>query len=156
ERDQLHFKAKAIERELAKSNDGLRSEVFQELRAQYKPKLDELRSECQRLETELEAAGAGRSEEGQRLAARIGQRERALPEAQESSRKQVTAELQADFDGRFEEVNRAKSRAERRFQDDSEEYEAELRRARKRIVELEEQLKEARGAAFKAQRQARG
>jgi class 3 adenylate cyclase len=152
QRDQLQYKVKALERDLEKSADGVRSEIFQELRAQYKPKLEELRAENQRLQREMETLQAEHSAERQTLNTRIVQLERAIPEAQEATRKQVTAELQADFDSRFEEVNRAKIRSERRFQDDSEEWESELRRARKQIADMEEQLKEARGAAFKAQR----
>ena len=156
QRDQFAFKVQSLERELEKSADSVRTEIFQELRAQYKPKLEELRADCQRLEREVETLQAERSEERQNLASRILQLERAIVEAQEATRRQVTAELQADFDVRLEELNRMKARAERRFQDDSEEWEAELRRARKHIAELEEQLKEAKGAAFKAQRMERG
>jgi len=152
ERDQLKMQARNLEREVQKSTDGLRSEIFQELRAQYKPKIEELRRERERFERDLNAARVELSQERERLSARILELERAIPEAQEATRKQVAAEIQSDFDARLDEINRVKTRAERRFQDETEEWEAELRRARKQIAELEEQLKDARGAAFKAQR----
>jgi len=152
QRDQFKVKDQALERELEKSADSVRTEIFQEQREQFKPKLEELRADRQRLGLEMEKLEAERSEERQRLGARIVQLERAIPEAQEAARKQATAEVEANFQTQLEESNRGKTRAERRFQDDTEEWEAEIRRARKQIAELEEQLKEAKGAAFKAQR----
>ena len=43
---------------------------------------------------------------------------------------------------------------ERKQQDAAEEFEAEMRRAKKQMASLEEQLKEAKEAAYKAQRAA--
>ncbi len=73
-------------------------------------------------------------------------------EAQAVVRKQVIAELQAQFDMKIEEANRLRSRQERKHLDESEEWEAERRRTKKHIASLEEQLKEAKEAAFKANR----
>jgi class 3 adenylate cyclase len=145
-RDQLLAKVKALEAAVDRSSDAVRSEVFQELRDQYKPKIEELRVERQRLERELTTLQTEHSEERQRLGARILELEGAIPDAQEATRKQVAAELQIDFDARVEELSRAKSRSDRRFQDESEEWEAQLRRARKQVADLEEQLKDAKGA----------
>ena len=50
------------------------------------------------------------------------------------------------------ESARIKSRLERKFQDATEESEAQQRNDRKQIAELEEQLREAREAVFRAQR----
>jgi hypothetical protein len=89
------------------------------------------------------------------LTTRIEILEKAIPDAQEAVRKQVTAEIQADFESRIEEVNRMKLRNERRAQDSAEEAEATVRRANKEIARLQDELKEAREIAFRAQRGAR-
>jgi predicted nuclease with TOPRIM domain len=86
------------------------------------------------------------------LKSRIEQLEKAIPEAQEAARKQVSAELRTQFDAKIEESERLRSRLERKHQDATEEREAETRRLKKQIAALEEQLKEAREAAYKAQK----
>ena len=55
-------------------------------------------------------------------------------------------------DNKVEEMNRLKARNERRAQDSIEELEASVRRSKKQIAQLEEQLKEAKEIAFRAQR----
>jgi hypothetical protein len=60
--------------------------------------------------------------------------------------------MQSDFDVRVEEANRMRLRSERRAQDAAEEAEASMRRANKEITRLQEELKEAREVAFRAQR----
>ena len=89
-------------------------------------------------------------EERQRSAARITSLEKAVLAAKEAVRKQVTAEVQSDFERRLAEVNRVKTRNDRRYQDESEEWEEERRRTRRQIAKLEEELKEVREAAFKS------
>ncbi len=64
----------------------------------------------------------------------------------------MAAELQADFDSKMEEINRSRLRNDRRAQDAAEESEAALRRANKEISRLQDELKEAREVAFRAQR----
>jgi uncharacterized protein YukE len=68
------------------------------------------------------------------------------------AKKQATAEIRAEFDNQIEELNRLKGRADRRYQNDSEEWESERRRVRKQMTQLEEDLKEAKEAVAKAQR----
>jgi class 3 adenylate cyclase len=121
QRERFLTKIKSLETAVDRSSDAVRSEIFQELRDQYKPKIEELRVERQRLERELTTLQTEHSEERQRLAARILELEGAIPDAQEATRKQVTAELQLDFEARAEELNRAKNRSDRRYQEDSEE-----------------------------------
>jgi hypothetical protein len=65
-------------------------------------------------------------------------------------RKQIVAELRAEYDSKVEEANRTRSRLERRFQDMADEFDAGRRRDARRIAQLEEQLKEARETAFRA------
>ncbi|HYR91520.1 MAG TPA: adenylate/guanylate cyclase domain-containing protein [Terriglobia bacterium] len=149
ERDQLHLKLKKLELELQRSADSMRSEVFQEMRNQYEPKLADANRDRYRLEQEIQALTGELATERQRLNARVEQLEQAIPEAQESARKQVSAELQSQFDARLEEANRLRSRLERRQQDATDEWEAERRRAKKQIATLEEQLKEAKETAYK-------
>jgi len=55
----------------------------------------------------------------------------------------------------LEEANRLRARAERKSQDLAEELDAERRRTRRQVTELEAQVKEAKEAAYKAQRLAR-
>jgi class 3 adenylate cyclase len=155
ERDQLNLKIKKLEMELQRSQDSVRGEVFQEMRAQYEPKIAEANRERQRLEHEIRSLTTDLATERQRLNARIAQLEQALPEAQEAARKQAMAESHVQFDAKLEEANRLRSRQERKQQDAAEEWAAELRRAKKQIASLEDQLKEAKETAYKAQK-ARG
>jgi len=122
------------------------------MRAQYEPKPDEANREIQRLEHEIRAATNELATERARLNARIEQLEQAIPEAQDAARKQALAELQSQFDVKVEEANRLRSRTERKQQDLIEEFESERRRTKKQIAALEEQLKEAKEAAYKAQK----
>ena len=152
EREQLNLKIKKLEMALQRSQDTVRGEIFRDMRAQYEPKLVEANNERQRLERELQSVTSELASERTRLIARVEQLEKALPEAQETARKQTLAELQSQFEAKLEEVNRLRSRLERKHQDSSEEWEAERRRTKKQLATLEEQLKEAREAAFKAQK----
>ena len=138
--------------ELHRTRDALRTEVFQEMHAQYEPKLQEANSARQRLELEVQSLTAELTNERNKLNSRIAHFEKALPDAQEAARKQALAELQVQFDVKLEEANRLRSRLERKHQDATEQAESELRRARKQIASLEEQLKEAKEAAYKAQK----
>ncbi len=149
ERDQLNLKLKKLELELQRTSDSMRSEIFTEMRNQYEPKLADSNRERNRLEQEIQALTGELATERLRLNARVEQLEQAIPEAQESARKQVSAELQSQFEDKLEEANRLRSRLERRQQDAAEEWEAERRRTKKRIVNLEEQLKEAKEIAYK-------
>jgi class 3 adenylate cyclase len=154
ERDQLKLKIKKLEFELQRAEDSTRGEVFQEMRAQYEPKLAEANRERQRLEQEIQSLTMDLAAERDRAKARIAHLERAIPEAQEAARKQAAAELEAQFDAKLEEATRLRSRQERKQQDAAEEWEGEVRRARKQIASLEEQLQEAKEAAYKAQKAA--
>ena len=146
---------KKLETELQRAQDTMRTEIFQEMRAQYEPKMAEANRDRQRLEQEIQAMTAELATERTRLSARVEQLEKAIPEAQEAARKQALAELQGQFDVKIEEATRLRSRLERKQQDAAEQWEAEVRRAKKQITALEEQLKEAKEAAYKAQK-ARG
>src|SRR5262249_55911231 len=137
QRDQLSFKIKKLEMELQRGQDSTRTEVFQEVRAQYEPKLAEANRERQRLEQEIQSLMTDLAIERQRLSARVAHLEQAISEAQEAARKQALAELQVQFDAKLEEANRLRSRQERRQQDTVEEWEAELRRAKKQVLSLE-------------------
>jgi class 3 adenylate cyclase len=152
ERDQLTLEIHKLQNELRRNADTMRSELFHEMRTAYEPRLAEEARERKRLEKELEAVNLELAAERQRLTARVEQIEQSIPEAQAAARKQVAAELTAEFEAKLEEANRVKARLERRFQDVTEELEAERRRDRKLITQLEEQLKEARETAFKVQR----
>ena len=152
ERDQLNLKIKRLEMELQRVQDAMRAEVFEEMRAQYEPKLADANHERQRLEQEIQSLTNDLAMERTRLNARIKHLEEAFPEGQEAARKQALAELQSQFDGKLEEANRLRSRQERKSQDAAGEAEAEMRKAKKRIASLEEQLKEAKEAAYKAQK----
>jgi class 3 adenylate cyclase len=147
ERDQLTLKIKNLEIELQRGQDVVREEIFQDMRAQYEPRIAEGERERYRLEKELQSLTGELTAERQRLNARIEQLQKALPEAQEAARKQTLAEMQSQCDAKVEEVNRARTRSERKFQDVIEELEAAQRRAKKQIAILEEQLKDAKVAA---------
>jgi hypothetical protein len=152
EKDQLTRKIQTAERASQASTDAVRGEVFQEIRSQYEPKLAEALADRQRLESDLAVLKNHLEAERKRSAERMAFRENAIPEAQQSARTQVTAELKSQYETKFEVLNRLKSRAERRAEDQSEELETERRRLRKQLSQLEEQLKEAREAAYRAQR----
>jgi hypothetical protein len=152
ERDQMKLQLQRVEREAQQGRDEIRNEVFQEMRIQYEPKLAESERERKRLHDELQNATSQLEDDRKRLGARIEQLEQSIPLAQEAVRTQVLAELKADFDSKVEELNRLKARNERRTQDSVEELEASVRRAKKQIASLEEQLKEAKEIAFRAQR----
>lgn len=155
DRDQLKLKLERMEREEHRNKDEVRNEIFHEIRSQYQPKLAEAERECKRLQEQLDTVSGNLEEDRKHLMARIEQLERAIPEAQAAVRAQVTAELQADFDAKVEELTRLKVRNERRSQDAIEDLEASLRRSQKQLAQLEEQLKEAREVAFRAQRGSR-
>ena len=152
ERDELRLKVQQLERQVRHNRDEIRQQVFQELRGQYEPKLEAYEHERKRLRDDLESVTVQLTQERQRLTTRIELLEQALPDAQDAVRKQVVAELQADFENRIEEANRMRLRSERRAHDAAEESEALLRRANKEIARLQEELKEAREVAFRAQR----
>jgi class 3 adenylate cyclase len=151
-REQLQLKIQKLDLEVQRSRDTLRTEIYQEMRSQYEPKLADANRERQRLEQEIQSLASDLAGERQRLNARVQQLEEALPAAQEAARKQALAELQGEFEKKAEEANRLRSRTERKHQDLVEELEAAQRRAKKQIASLEEQLKEAKEAAFKAQK----
>jgi hypothetical protein len=152
ERDQLSVTIRKLENEIQRNNETTRSELFHEIRASYEPRLAEEIRERERLTRELESANLEHEAERQRLLSRIEQLEKSVPEAQEATRKQLIAELRAEYDSKIEDASRTRSRLERRFQDMADEFEAGRRRDAKQIAQLEEQLKEARETAFKAQR----
>jgi class 3 adenylate cyclase len=152
ERDKLKIKIHQFERETQYAKNEIRSEILEELRGQFESRLGEANRERKRLEDELKNANSQVSQERQRIKKRTEETERAIVEAQDAVRKQVTAELQADLDETMTELSRMKLRNERRFQDASEEWEAERRRLRRQITALEEQLKEAKDEAFRSQR----
>ncbi len=124
----------------------------QELRGQYESKLAEANRDRQRLEEEIQSVTSELAAERQRLNARIKSLEQALPIAQEAARKQALAELQSQFDVKVEEASRVRSRMERKHQDVVDEFETELRAARKQIAALEEQVQEKKEIADKLQR----
>ena len=150
ERQQLLIRAKKAERELQHSIEDVRAQIADELRAQYDPQLAVATRERERLTHDVALLTAQLTEERQRNSDRISLLEKAIPAAKEAVKKQVTAELQAEFDRQLEEVSRLKTRGERRYQDESEEWEQERRRNRKQIAKLEEELKEVREAASKS------
>ena len=152
ERESLSLRIKRLEMELQRSQDTVRAEIFQEMRAQYEPRIHEANRERQQLEQEIQSLTSDLASERRRLNSRIDVLEKAIPEAQEAARKQALAEAQNDLDVKIEEANRLRSRQERKHQDATEEWEAERRRLTKQIAALEGQLKEAREAAFKAQK----
>ena len=152
ERESLSLRIKRLEMELQRSQDTVRGEIFQEMRAQYEPRIHEANRERQQLEQEIQSLTSDLASERRRLNSRIDVLEKAIPEAQEAARKQALAEAQNDLEVKIEEANRLRSRLERKHQDATEEWEAERRRLTKQIAALEGQLKEAREAAFKAQK----
>src|SRR5262245_16554148 len=152
EREQLKLAIKKLEMDLQRTQTSMRSEVFQEMRAQFESKLAEANLERDRLEQEVKFVTSELANERQRLNARIKILEEALPEAQEAARKQALAELQSQSDSKIQEANRLRARVERKHHDLLEEWDGERRRTKKQLGKLEEQLKEAREAAFMAQK----
>src|SRR5262249_50872515 len=152
EREQLNLAIRKLEVDLQRTQSSMRGEVFQELRAQFESKLAEANLERDRLEQEVQHVTSELANERQRLNGRIKTLEEGLPEAQEAARKQALAELQSQCDTKVQEANRLRARVERKHHDLLEELEGERRRTKKQIAALEEKLKEAREAAFKAQR----
>lgn len=152
EREQLNLMVKKLETQLQRSHDTIRSEIYQELQAQYEPKLNEANRERNQLEQEIQTISGELVSERHRWSARIEQLEKAIPEAQEAARKQALAELREQLEENAEEANRQRLRLERKQQELVEDAEAERRRAQKQIAALEEQLKEAKETAYKAQK----
>jgi class 3 adenylate cyclase len=152
EREQLNLAIKKLEMDLQRTQISMRGEIFQEMRAQFESKLAEANLERDRLEQEVQFVTGELASERQRLNARIKTLEEALGEAQEATRKQVIADLHSQFDAKLQEANRLRARVERKHHDLLEEWEGERRRTKKQIATLEEKLKEAREAAYKAQR----
>jgi class 3 adenylate cyclase len=150
ERDDLKIKVRKLEVELQHANESMRGEIFEEVRAQYESKINEVNRERQRLEQEIQSLTSDLAGERQRLNARIQSLEQTLPQAQEAARKQGLAELQTEFDLKVEQANRQRARLERHHQGLAEEWEADKRRAAREIADLKEQLKEAKEATYRA------
>jgi class 3 adenylate cyclase len=150
ERAELKVRVQKLEMELQQSQDAIRSEIYQDLHAQYEPKLVEANRERERLELDIQSVTSELAMERQRLNARIKTLEEAIPEAQEAARKQALAELHSEVDLKIEENSRLRARLERKYQDVLEELESERRRAKKNVAALEEKVKEANERAFKA------
>jgi class 3 adenylate cyclase len=152
EREQLKLKIKKLETDIHRAEDVIRTEIYQELRAQFEPQIAQSNRERQRLEQEIQTLTRELASERQRLNFRIEQMVQAIPQAQEAGRKQAAAELRNDLEEKLEEATRLRARFERKHQDALEELEEEKRRAKKEIAALVEQLKEAKATAFKAAR----
>jgi hypothetical protein len=152
ERDQLLLQIKHLENEVAGEKESMRSEILQELQAQFEPKFAEVIHDRRRLTFEVQIVSAELHDERERLSARIAELERAVMEAEGAARAQSTAEIRSQFEPKLDEAKRLRTRAERKLQDTTEELEDERRRAKRQIVQLEEQVKEAKEAAFKATR----
>jgi class 3 adenylate cyclase len=152
EREHLNLKVRKLEVEIDRAKNSMRNEIFHEMRSEYEPRLAEANRERSRLEQDLQNANSELASQRERLTARITQLERALPEAQEAVRKQVMAELQAQSDVKVDEAIRVRARLERKLQEAADEWELERRRLKKQITALEEDLKDARETAFRAQK----
>jgi class 3 adenylate cyclase len=150
EREQLKLKIKKLETDAHRAEDVIRTEIYQELRAQFEPQIAQGNRERQRLENEIQSLTSDLASERQRLNFRIEQLEQAIPQAQEAGRKQAAAEIRNDLEEKLEEATRLRARFERKYQDALQELEEERRRAKKESAVLEEQLKEARATAYKA------
>jgi hypothetical protein len=92
EREQLTLKIKKLENDVQRGQDSVRAEIFQDMRAQYEPRITEGERERQRLEKETQSLTSELVAERPRLNARLEQLQKALPEAQEATRKQTLAE----------------------------------------------------------------
>lgn len=152
ERDELILRARKAERDLQQSMEDMRAEVHLELRAQYDPQVSTAKREIERLTHELNAVNDQTREQAKRFTLRIETLERSLPAAQESARKQASAEMKLEVERQTEELNRIRTRNERRFKDEAEEWEAERRRMRIQMARLEDELKDAREFSMKSQR----
>jgi DNA repair exonuclease SbcCD ATPase subunit len=155
ERERLKIRIKRLDADLQEAQSSIRNEILQELRAQFEAKLSDANRDRQRLEEEIQSATSELATERQRLNARIQSLEGAFPETLEAARKQALAELQSQFDLKLEEGNRTRSRMERKHQDAVEEIQAQLRDANRQLSALEEQLRQAREAPYRAQKSAR-
>jgi class 3 adenylate cyclase len=152
EREQLKLKVHKLESELRRLQDTTRVEIFQEMRLQFEPKLEDATRTRQRLENEIQATTNELASERERLNARIKELEQAIPGAQEAARKQAFAELQGQYDSKIDEVNRLRVRLERKQRDADDEIQTERRRYKTQITALEEELKQAKAklAVYKA------
>jgi chromosome segregation ATPase len=152
EREQLQTHVQRLGSELQQARDVINNEGVHEIRAEYELKLIEANRERYRLEQDIRFVTEELASERQRLTARTEALEAALPQAQEVSRKQTLAELQNQLDAKIEEANRVRSRMERNYQEAVGNWEDERRRAKKQLETLEEELREARESAYKAQK----
>ena len=152
ERDHLTHKVERLEREIKQQSEVTRSAVQEELRGQYDSKIAEAMRARQDAEDQLQTATLQLKDENRTLKIKVAELEQAIPAAQDAAQRQVRAELGVDYEAKMQEANRLRTRAERKLQDALDEIEGERRRMQKQIAKLEEQLKELRGAAFRAQR----
>jgi class 3 adenylate cyclase len=152
DRDELNAIIKRLRLELQQAQDVITKEIVQPLRAEYEQQLAEATYERQRLQGDIQFITGEAAGERQRLNARIEALEKALPESQDTAKKQALAEVQAQLASVVEEANRARSRIERNYQESVESWEDERRRTKKQIAALEEQLREARDAIYKAKK----
>ena len=98
EREQLQADVQRLGFELQQARELISREGVQEIRTEYEHKLAEANSERHRLEQDIQFVTSELASERQRLSARIGALEEALPQAQEVTRKQTLAELQNQLD----------------------------------------------------------
>ena len=155
ERDRLLVRIKQLENQAILSQESVRVELFHEVKGQMEPKLAELEGERQRLKFELETIATLLKDERERFERRIADLEIAVAQGQEAARSQTKTELEEKFNAKIDEGNRFRNRTERKLLDITEELESERRRTKRQIAQLEEQLRDAKEAAFKANRQFR-
>jgi len=149
ERDTLEKRVLALEAEAEGLQGVTRREVSREVRHLFEQRLGQSGRVQTQLEQELQALRKAYAAEKESLTARIAQLEESIPRAQEATRLQTLAEIEADFRAKLDESERGRASIERRQRDEAEEWELERRQLIERLEALETRLEEARDMAFK-------
>jgi class 3 adenylate cyclase len=150
ERDRLLLQIKRLENDASRSREAVRTAIFEEIQSQFESKLTQAHHERQRLAHEAQLLTLELADVRQRSTEHVAELEKAVAEGEKAARTQTIAEFSNRFQVKLDEANLLKSRAERKLQDVSEELDVERRRAKRQIAQLEDQLREAKEAAYKA------
>jgi class 3 adenylate cyclase len=149
ERDAMARRVRELEEASRTLEERIRREVSRELRHRY----DERAEQASRIQTQLEQQV--RTLEGElaaqksSLSLRIRELEDAIPKAREATRRQTLAEMEAEFQAKVDDSERARGRLERRSRDEAEVRDIERSELMEKLETTETRLEEARELAFR-------
>jgi class 3 adenylate cyclase len=149
ERDALKTRVGQLETEAKDLEETVRRELSRDLRRRFDERSEQAARVQGQLEHEVETLRSELAAQKESFATRISELEASIPRAQDAARAQAIAELEAEFQEKVDEAERARAALERRLRDDSEEWDFERSKLMGRLDDMEMRLEEARDMAFR-------